>query len=308
MDHQCLGKRKEGPGVLPQPKHPRPEDMEEFRKMHLETLQAMQQSQERQLQALMSVLSTVAGSMQGVPQAHVLPSSAAAASAQPPAMPSVVPQPAAQAQAGSKLVNVESLKDTEIEKEINPQLKKHIHKVSRKFEDNLEKWGKAKLRVERDQEDLKVLESGEFRYPQGMRPFKSPVESAGLDDPWGETSAGDIEFKVTIPQNKTRREAMQLVHHASAVFMRKRMFEANSVYLQHLNTKITKTAFMEGINSWEQPQDPDLGLEEGLKPVPNATAVADAALKAYTDIITKFRKKSAEDEKLKKEKKTRRSA
>jgi hypothetical protein len=56
-----------------------------------------------------------------------------------------------------------------------------------------------------------------MRYPVGISPFKSPLEKVELDKPWVRSMVSEVEFRVVLRQGISRRDAMALIHHASAV-------------------------------------------------------------------------------------------
>ena len=61
-------------------------------------------------------------------------------------------------------------------------------------------------------------QSGGLRYPSGVRPFKSLEERGDLDEPWSESVQAELAFNVRVPLGSSRREAIQLVHHAASPF------------------------------------------------------------------------------------------
>jgi hypothetical protein len=65
-------------------------------------------------------------------------------------------------------------------------------------------------------------QSGGLWYPSGVRPFKSPEERGDLDEPWSESVQAELAFNVRVPMGSSRREAMQLVHHAASLFSQKK--------------------------------------------------------------------------------------
>jgi hypothetical protein len=61
-----------------------------------------------------------------------------------------------------------------------------------------------------------------LRYPSGVRPFKSLEERGDLDEPWSESVQAELAFNVRVPMGSSRREAIQLVHHAASLFSQKK--------------------------------------------------------------------------------------
>jgi len=57
-----------------------------------------------------------------------------------------------------------------------------------------------------------------MRYPAGVRPFKSPLENVELDKQWVRSMVSEVEFRVVLKQGISRRDAMALIQHSSAVF------------------------------------------------------------------------------------------
>ena len=60
-----------------------------------------------------------------------------------------------------------------------------------------------------------------LRYPFGGRPFKSPEERGDLGEAWSESLQAEVVFNVRVPLGSTRRAAIQAVHHATSVFLKK---------------------------------------------------------------------------------------
>ena len=302
-------KRKEGPAeVSSTPKKPK-EEMDEFRKMHEAMLKQMMEMQQMQAKALVDTLAAFAN-QHAMAQVHAVPPglptgqplSTQHLPVQTPsaqnATSSATPAPGA----GTLTVADPSAIEATKEQPVSPEIMKHLRRVGKKYEDTVRKWTKAKDRTVADARDMEILNGAGYRYPPGMRPFRSPVEATGLDDPWGDTANAAQTFRVDLPMGCTRRQAMQFVHHAAAKFMKARTMEANAAYVTSLNGKIGKNHFLAAVNQWEPSDTPSLGLEDGLVPKLDSVAITREALKIYTDIVERIRKESADADQSKKAK------
>ena len=83
---------------------------------------------------------------------------------------------------------------------------------------------------------MKIFTDSVVDYPAGHKPFKSPLAFAELDLPHSDALMSDYEYKITIPAQTTRREAMRLVHRSSARFMSMTFLEAQAEHTSALET------------------------------------------------------------------------
>ena len=95
----------------------------------------------------------------------------------------------------------------------------------------------------------------------------------------------------------TRREAMQKVHHAAALFSRRSRAEANGVYYHNLIGRVVQQSYLDAVNTWTRGGGPSLGMEHGVEPLVTTKAATKRAIGLYTDIISKLRKEEADREK-----------
>jgi hypothetical protein len=85
-----------------------------------------------------------------------------------------------------------------------------------------------------------------LQYPSGVRPFKSLEERGDLDEPWSESVQAELAFNVRVPMGSSRREAIQLVHHAASLFSQKKVdLEGRKEHLESLRSVVTRRAFIE---------------------------------------------------------------
>lgn len=211
----------------------------------------------------------------------------------------------AQGAAGVKgLVDLAKCGAPEPEEKIRPEITKHLQACAKKFEKNLLKWKKATERHKQDQKAMELFRTeNEHRYPPGSRPFRSPAECSGLDERFPESVDGDYVIGVKITKGATRREAMQQMHHKTAMFLRQQISDANAEYMKSLAQASTKEAFFEAINSWVPDEGlPDLGLEKIEVNALNPTLVTKEAIRMYAETVKKIQKITAEEIKAKEEK------
>ena len=85
-----------------------------------------------------------------------------------------------------------------------------------------------------------------FIYPPGTSPFKAPSDVA-----LQESLENDYVLSFTIPKGTSRRNAMNISHHASNTFIRKVTLQAQNAHLASVNTLSSKQVFHKNL----RPQD-----------------------------------------------------
>ena len=101
-----------------------------------------------------------------------------------------------------------------------------------------------------------------------------------------ESLENDYVLSFTIPKGTSRRNAMNISHHASNTFIRKVTLQAQTAHLASVKTLSSK--------EW-----PDLGLEDVDRQGVDLKAAEHHALEIYRKMIDKVRQKAAAEEKKK---------
>ena len=79
-----------------------------------------------------------------------------------------------------------------------------------------------------------------FIYPPGTSPFKAPSDVAEMNEALQESLANDYVLSFTIPKGTSRRNAMNISHHASNTFIRKVTLQAQNAHLASVKTLSSK--------------------------------------------------------------------
>ena len=74
-----------------------------------------------------------------------------------------------------------------------------------------------------------------FIYPLGTSPFKAPSDVAKMNEALLESLENDNVLSFTIPKGTSRRNAMNISHHASNTFIRKVTLQAQNDHLASVN-------------------------------------------------------------------------
>ena len=103
-----------------------------------------------------------------------------------------------------------------------------------------------------------------FIYPPGTSPFKAPSDVAEINEAFQKSSENDYVLSFTIPKGTSRRNAMNISHHASNTFIRKVTLQAQNAHLASVKTLSSKQVFLASCASlkFKQQEWPDLGLED----------------------------------------------
>ena len=125
--------------------------------------------------------------------------------------------------------------------------------------------------------------------------------AAGDPRPLGQDS--DYRMAVDIPQGASKRQAMNIVHHAVATFIRQVNVEAQEAHLEGLQKICSKRVYMEACSNlkFKKADWPDLGFEDVECPQVDATKAEKKALEIYGKTVDRVRKKVADDEQKKKD-------
>ena len=111
-------------------------------------------------------------------------------------------------QAPSPPVIVQGAPKQKIPKEVNVALEK----AKTRYETDLRKWISAQRRYHKLEDELKMFDEGEGRYPAGVKPFAASETLAELDLPNDEVIASSSQITIQIKQGSTFREAMASIH------------------------------------------------------------------------------------------------
>ena len=140
-----------------------------------------------------------------------------------------------------------------------------------------------------------------FIYPPGTSPFKAPSDVAEMNEPLLESFEKDYLLLLTIPKGTSRRNAMNIRHHASNIFIRKATLQAQTAHLASVKTLSSKQIFLQSCASlnFKQQEWPDLGLDDVDRQGVDLKAAEHHALEVYRKMIDKVRQKAAAEEKKK---------
>jgi len=147
------------------------------------------------------------------------------------------------------------------------EFEKYIVKSVGAFEKQVLKFVRSKDMITLEEEQFLTMQdhSGGLRYPSGVRPFKSQEERGDLDEPWSESLQAELVFNVRVPMGSSRREAMQLVHHAASLFHKKVDLEGRKEHVESLRSAVTRRAFIETCTAWTPNPVSTLDLDEPLR-------------------------------------------
>ena len=141
-----------------------------------------------------------------------------------------------------------------------------------------------------------------LRYPFGGRPFKSPEERGDLGEAWSESLQAEVVFNFRVPLGSTRRAAIQAVHHATSVFLKKVDMEGRKEHLESLRSVVTRRDFVETCTSWVPNPIDTLDLEEPLRQRQcNDDHVVYRIETAYAKIVGKVRDRKSQQTKQRSE-------
>ena len=137
--------------------------------------------------------------------------------------------------------------ETSFPKKLPESLVKEMEKVACDFEKAMLKFIRTRDFVAHAAQDLKSMNDGESScfYPACVRPFKSPVELAELDGILDEAFTDEFTGQYQNLQRNTRREAMRIVHHRSALFLKHVHTQSLKEHLTFLKPKSSRQHFFD---------------------------------------------------------------
>ena len=103
-----------------------------------------------------------------------------------------------------------------------------------------------------------------FIYPPGTSPFKAPSDVAEMNEALLESLENDSVSPFTIPKGTSRRNAMNVSHHASNTSIRKVTLQAQTAHLASVKALSSKQVFLQSCTSlkFKQQTWPELGLKD----------------------------------------------
>ena len=193
-------------------------------------------------------------------------------------------------------------------KNIPAEVQKKLEVAALKHERKVEKFLKAKRRMEKNQKNMDIFSADASfeRYPPGSRPFGSCPTFEELDVGWSKCIGSDFEFKVMIKQGATRREAMRAVHWHTAKHLLEVETEAQNEHVNATKAEAGKAKFFEAlVKALTESQDAEkaasLGLDQPLTKELDRAWVEQKFEAMYRSMCTKI-VKADEEEKEKKRK------
>ena len=172
-------------------------------------------------------------------------------------------------------------------------------------ERNVLKLVRTKKEIDRFMSVISAMEQSKYNeltfiYPPGTSPFKAPSDVAEINEALQESLENDNVLSFTIPKGTSRRNAMNISHHASNTFIRKVTLQAQYAHLASVKTLSWKQVFLASSSlKFKQQEWPDLGLEDMERQGVDPKAAEYHALEIYRKMIDKVRQKAAVEEKKK---------
>ena len=88
-----------------------------------------------------------------------------------------------------------------------------------------------------------------FIYTPATSPFKAPSDVAEMNEALQESLENDFVLSLTIPKGTSRRNAMNIGHHASNTFIRKVTLQAQFAHLASVKALSSKQVFLQSCAS-----------------------------------------------------------
>jgi len=177
---------------------------------------------------------------------------------------------------------------------LSDEVVRHLSVVGTQFEKNVKKFVRASGQLDGAISDVKYMEDGapgERRYPSGCKPWGTPAEYSELDGVWSAALGTVCNFTVSIPSDTSRRDAMAMVHHQFTLMHKKIFLEALQEHIASLKPLVTKQAFFDRAGDIKFDIPPSLGLEDGVRKVPDTKLIYSKAEALYTKIVERARTK-----------------
>ena len=191
-------------------------------------------------------------------------------------------------------------------KELHDEALKYFEKQALLHERNVLKLVRTQKEIDRLTSVISAMEQSKYNelkfiYPPGTSPFKAPSDVAEMNEALQESSENDYVLSFTIPKGTSRRNAMNISHHASNTFIRKVTLQTQNAHLASVKTLSSKQVFLASCASlkFKQQEWPDLGLEDVERQGVDRKAAEYHALEIYRKMMDKVRQKAAVEEKKK---------
>ena len=120
------------------------------------------------------------------------------------------------------------------------------------MKENVQKLVRTQKVVDRLTSVTSALEQSKYNelkfiYPLGTSPFKALSDVAEMNEALQESLENDYVLSSTIPKGTSRRNAMNISHHASNTFIRKVTLQAQTAHLASVKTLSSKQVFLQSV-------------------------------------------------------------
>ena len=191
-------------------------------------------------------------------------------------------------------------------KELHDEALKYFEKQALLHEGNVQKLVGTQKETDRLTCVISAMEQSKYNElkficPAGTSPFKAPSDVAEMNEALQESLESDFVLSFTILKGTSRRNAMNISHHASNTFIRKATLQAQTVHLASVKALSSKLVFLQSCASlkFNQQEWPGLGLEDVDPQGVHPKAAEHHALEIYRKMIDKVRQRVAAEEKKK---------
>ena len=188
-------------------------------------------------------------------------------------------------------------------KELHDEALKNFEKQALVHERNVLKLVRTQKLIDRLTSVISAMEQSKYNelkfiYPLGTSPFKAPSDVAEMNETLQESLENYYVLSFTIPKGTSRRNAMNIRHHASNTFIRKVTLQAQNAHVASVKTS-SKQVFLASCASlkFKQQEWPDLGLEDVERQGVDPKAAEYHAQEICRKMIDKVRQKAAVEEK-----------
>ena len=132
-------------------------------------------------------------------------------------------------------------------KELHDEALKYFEKQAVLHERNAQKLVRTQKEIDRLTSVISAMEQSKYNeltfiYPPGTSPFKAPSDVAEMNEALQESLENDFVLSFTIPKGTSRRNAMNISHHASNTFVRKVTLQAQTDHLAFASMRHVKRA------------------------------------------------------------------
>ena len=126
-------------------------------------------------------------------------------------------------------------------KELHDEALKYFEKQALLHERSVQEHVRTQKEIDRLTSVTSAMEQSKYKelkfiYPPGTSPFKAPSDVAEMNEALQESLENDYVLPFTIPKGTSRRNAMNISHHASNTFIRKVTLQAQTAHLASVKT------------------------------------------------------------------------